>query len=323
MKILFNQIGFLVNEAGKYVDLNGFAVNNGVHKSTLPQDVVEKISSGNYTIEAEQIIPINEDSLNDITSKKTIEVTEQQLDEIVNRAVSKKLAESYGQIAQAKMIASAVAETLKQQSLANRDASSPIDVTEIDTDDLLEKPVQFFAYNAHFSLLGDFRNNVSIDVPYKKPIIFTLIERVSSEKVGGKNGNQVISISMATIYSKRILEFMRGHSKYGVFFHENPETVRRGGGRLFDAMNNISSYVGYNEFRIKELCLKHNVDIVGGNIAKARAALIETIAIQKIREEDSKGTVYDVKTHGLESGNGLSVTSPFEGKYPEELLREI
>jgi len=84
-------------------------------------------------------------------------------------------------------------------------------------DDWLEQPVVFFAFSLNFSIHGDKRRG-DLTSPPNGAIKFKPLIRTKR-----KNGKsvQVISVSSVKVQSQSEVDYLRGHSQYGIAFYEN------------------------------------------------------------------------------------------------------
>jgi hypothetical protein len=98
---------------------------------------------------------------------------------------------------------------------------SPLDedleyVAELE-DDWLEQPVVFFAFSFNFSIHGDKKKGLE-ETPPHGAIRFAPLIRTKRK---GQKSVQVISVSSVKIQSKSVVEWLRGHSQFGIAFYEN------------------------------------------------------------------------------------------------------
>jgi hypothetical protein len=89
-------------------------------------------------------------------------------------------------------------------------------VSELE-DDWLEQPVVFFAFSFNFSIHGDKKKGLEDTPPYG-PVRFSPLIRTKRK---GQKGVQVISVSSVKIQSKQVVDYLRGHSQFGIAFYEN------------------------------------------------------------------------------------------------------
>lgn len=91
---------------------------------------------------------------------------------------------------------------------------------QIDMDDYLDIPTNFFTYSFSHTCLGDTRFGHSVETPYGRPIKFKPLWRY--KKPGsGKYNDQVLSMSCITVRSKKEAEWIRNHTLFGIRYFEN------------------------------------------------------------------------------------------------------
>lgn len=89
-------------------------------------------------------------------------------------------------------------------------------------DDWLEQPVVFFAFSMNFSIHGDKRRGVET-LPPAGPIKFKPLIR--TKRKGARGETQVVSVSSVSVNSIEVVEYLRGHSQFGIAFYENMESA--------------------------------------------------------------------------------------------------
>lgn len=107
-----------------------------------------------------------------------------------------------------------------------------IDQSEIEVEDILEKPAVFFAWGFSTVIADDFVGGVTIQPPYGKAIPFNHLYRMPT---GQRGSGKYASYSYAVIYSKKQCEFLRKHSDFGIRIFE----------RLTDAKAHENDYMNY------------------------------------------------------------------------------
>lgn len=88
-------------------------------------------------------------------------------------------------------------------------------------DDWLDVPVVFFAFSFNFSIHGDKKRGVETEPP-GGPVRFVPLIRTKKK---GQKGVQVISVSSVKVHSKSLVDYLRGHSQFGIAFYENMESA--------------------------------------------------------------------------------------------------
>jgi hypothetical protein len=89
-------------------------------------------------------------------------------------------------------------------------------VSELE-DDWLDQPVVFFAFSFNFSIHGDKKKGQE-ETPPHGAIRFSPLIRTKRK---GQKSVQVISVSSVKVQSKSVVEWLRGHSQFGIAFYEN------------------------------------------------------------------------------------------------------
>lgn len=84
-------------------------------------------------------------------------------------------------------------------------------------DDWLDQPVVFFAFSFNFAIHGDKRRGEEI-VPPGGAIRFQPLIRTKRRR---QRDVQVISVSSVKVQSRAVVEYLRGHSQFGIAFYEN------------------------------------------------------------------------------------------------------
>jgi len=149
----------------------------------------------------EKVPDVAEGTETEVKGGDTVTLSKEDLLSLVNDAVSKEV----GKIKTADAVANG-----RQPVLSLED---------IDKNDYLESPIVFFAYSVYFSIHDDVQQNTTIMPPYLKPIRFKLYQRYTRGQ--GIREKEVISISCVQVQSKKIIEFLRNHSLFGIRFFED------------------------------------------------------------------------------------------------------
>lgn len=84
-------------------------------------------------------------------------------------------------------------------------------------DDWLDQPVVFFAFSFNFAIHGDKKRGIE-SLPPSGPIRFQPLIRTKRRR---QRDVQVISVSSVKIQSREVVEYLRGHSQFGIAFYEN------------------------------------------------------------------------------------------------------
>lgn len=171
---------------------------------------------------------------------------------------------------------------LKTQELKEGMSKDLEYVQDLD-DDWMESPVVFFAYSFNFSIHGDKRRGEELEPPHGaikfKPLIRT------KRKVG--KHTQVISVSSVKVQSISEVEYLRGHSQYGIAFYENMESALNidstWAQKMVEAQQSIS--------RLSDMQMIQRAKQEGVAITQSpesmRRQLIELIAKRSINQQDT------------------------------------
>jgi hypothetical protein len=106
-------------------------------------------------------------------------------------------------------------------SKASQDLEDDLEYVKDLEDDWLEIPVVFFAFSFNFSIHGDKKRGVESEPPHGAVRFQPLIRT----KKKGHKGVQVISVSSVKIQSRSEVDYLRGHSQFGIAFYENMESA--------------------------------------------------------------------------------------------------
>tara|TARA_R100000808_G_C2154309_1_gene165209 strand:- start:1730 stop:2509 length:780 start_codon:yes stop_codon:yes gene_type:complete len=91
--------------------------------------------------------------------------------------------------------------------------------SEIDVDDYLDIPATFFCYSFSYTLFGDMKYGRQVKSPYGTPIKFKPLYRYKRQGAT-KFSSATVSVSVATVRSKKELEWLRNHSLFNIKFFE-------------------------------------------------------------------------------------------------------
>jgi len=107
-------------------------------------------------------------------------------------------------------------EKFKTPTIANREYTDEDYIADLE-DDWLDQPVVFFAFSFNFAIHGDKKRGVE-SLPPSGPIRFQPLIRTKRRR---QRDVQVISVSSVKIQSREVVEYLRGHSQFGIAFYEN------------------------------------------------------------------------------------------------------
>lgn len=143
----------------------------------------------------------------ELKNNEIIQITKKDLEKLVDDTIDKKIGR----------IKTAVGgESLRGEQI--------YDAGEIDETDYLEEPAVFFAYSSFFRIQDDRRFGQNVMIPYGKAARFKRLYRYHKGK--SRFDTQTISVCQAVIRSKKIAEWLRSHTLFGVRFFETLDDAR-------------------------------------------------------------------------------------------------
>ena len=106
---------------------------------------------------------------------------------------------------------------------AKEDLDEDVEYVENLEDDWLEVPITFFAFSMRYSIHSDRRKGQEVLPPFGEPIKFKPLIR--HKRPGRGKEVEVVSVSSVSIQSKQVVEYLRNHSLFGIYFYENMENA--------------------------------------------------------------------------------------------------
>lgn len=106
---------------------------------------------------------------------------------------------------------------------AKEDLEEDVEYVESLEDDWLEKPVTFFAFSMRYSIHSDRRRGQEVLPPFGEPIKFKPLIR--HKRPGRGKEVEVVSVSSVSIQSAQVVDYLRNHSLFGIYFYENMENA--------------------------------------------------------------------------------------------------
>ena len=97
-----------------------------------------------------------------------------------------------------------------------------LDYVEELEDDWLDAPVVFFAFSMKYSIHSDRRKGQEVLPPFGAIKFMPLIRH---RRPGRGKEVEVVSVSSVSVQSGRVVEYLRDHSLFGIYFYENMEDV--------------------------------------------------------------------------------------------------
>jgi hypothetical protein len=112
-----------------------------------------------------------------------------------------------------------IIEATRRETDKDLDYNAGIKVEDIPKDDWEEKGVRFCAPFAGYCLVDDIRKGQRVILPYNKRFIFFEYGATRRMQQGKYEGVSVYSAY--TSHSKKEIEWIRNHSKFGIYFYES------------------------------------------------------------------------------------------------------
>lgn len=157
-------------------------------------------------------------------------------------------------------------------------------------EDILEKPVMFFAFCAATVIYDDVVKGLTVNAPHN-PIKFTPFLRYVQPGTKGK----VVTQCMAYVWSKSQAEFVRNHSLFGIQYFERLDSSTTYSNDLIDKV--VSSYTKvsqYNEFQVKQKCMELNIKVDTNDFNTLRKRIAHKMA-EELQKHESQLRLSDVQ----------------------------
>lgn len=203
--------------------------------------------------------------------------------------VLKKLAELEDELAKLKSgKRGAVTDDITKLSEEIAKASAKIEgrtvyETEVDEDDWLDDPVVFTSYGQGYWIFDDKRNGVDVRIPGNSPCVFKLAA-TKRERIG--NVESYTAICQAREYSKKRIEWLRKHSKYGKEFFENVNMAIKSDAYTVEKAIEISKRIdSWNQSQIINRCKSEGIPL-GGDIRELKTLLHKKMLKRYLDEWD-------------------------------------
>jgi len=204
----------------------------------------------------------------DIKADDKISLTKEELKSLVDNLLDEKLkavpAKQSGAISNEYLegILDVLRDSVPQKNVGARMVTE----AEIDVDDFLDVPLTFFCYSFSYTLFGDLKFGRQVKTPYGTPMKFKPLYRYR-RKGATRYENVVVSVSVATIRSKKEATWLREHSLFGIKFFEKigdaqnadvtfSEKVVETSNRL----NSMSQFEVIERARVEGLAITDDVD---------------------------------------------------------------
>lgn len=177
--------------------------------------------------------------------EKVFHLTESELNKVITAVVDKKLKD----IVPAKETKNETEVYLKEVLETLRDSAYPgavrgmvrdVSEIEIDPEDVMKQPATFFCYSFYKSIWGDRKWGHSTRTPFGSPIIFKHLYRYTRPG-NSRYDNHTVTMSVATIISKKEADWLRGHSLFGIQFFESIDGAQTVNSQLAERLMDTNS----------------------------------------------------------------------------------
>lgn len=175
-------------------------------------------------------------------------------------------------------------------------------------DDLLEKPVMFFAFCNTTIIFDDVvKGGLTVNTPHH-PIVFNPYLRYEQPGQKGK----VITQCMALVWSKKQVEFIRNHSLFSIEYFEKLSDATNYSVDLIDKVVAAYERVKHlNEYQVKQKCIELNINIDTQDFKVLRKKIAHVMAqdIQKAEDFARAMEVEDTSISQQIKSNESSLTA--------------
>ena len=184
-----------------------------------------------------------------------------------------------------------IAKALKQVDELQSGKNVFYDADEIDPEDFVKDGVLFTAYSSMYLIVDDKRNGKPVLVPNGEKIIFkTLHSRTINE---GKD-TRVQYICGYVCRSKKVIEWLRNHSLYGIHFFEGTnKSLSVDARKAYFAARAANVVNSYSKTQIIDAARNYDVSL-GSDLSIVKQEIIHKIAN---RDYDEELRYYESKKH--------------------------
>lgn len=150
-------------------------------------------------------------------------------------------------------------------------------------EDLLEKPVMFFAFCNSTIIFDDVvKGGLTVNAPHH-PIVFNPYLRYEQPGQKGK----IITQCMALVWSKKQVEFVRNHSLFSIEYFEKLSDATNYSVDLIDKVVAAYERVKHlNEYQVKQKCIEMNINIDTQDFKVLRKKIAHEMAKDIQKAED-------------------------------------
>lgn len=186
----------------------------------------------------------------------------------------------------------------------------PVDITQIDPEDVLSVPDVFFAHSVSYSIFDDRRNGITVSTPYKRSFKFKKVIRTVTT-VPGSRTPVYMSISAAIVNSKKEADWLRGHSLFGIKFFEklgdSKDISAEMQDKLVTAWNIISSF---DEHSIIQRCAREGITVDTMDMTEMRRRLAKKMASNMLKDAQARSRKTVQEFDNFIQGNIETIAAP-------------
>ena len=195
------------------------------------------------------------------------------------------------------------AQVAKLKSGSKTEEEKDLDYVQQIEDDWLDEPVLFFAFCFNYLIFGDRKRGKETQPPYG-PLIFKPVIRQTIQK--GKN-KETVSVSTIRVQTQAEVDYLRGHSQFGILFYESLEGAMSADPTwaitMSDAQRgiaNLSDMQIVARAKQEGIVMKQSVELM-------RKELIEKTARKSISDQERK-QYGGIKSALIEQGTNREIT---------------
>jgi len=280
-----------------FVDDEGNVFERGVHqpdkKGTLPLSRVEdgftEEDAGPKEVDPIED-PFKELGLTPEQIKKLSEVfdakyseREARMMEEFNRAINQKPSQSSSPTLEQATLIDSIAQAMAKKEMYVKGGRTYSDVKEIDPEDYDEVGATFTSYGAGYLIIDDVRNGHAIRTPYGRPLRF-VFQGGRITEVG--KVQEYSSFCAINIHSKKEIEWLRKHSRYGIEFFEDTKLALSADAIKIGIASRVSKVMAsLDQHQILARARQYGIPL-GGNLSDIRVQLTLAIADEEMGKQE-------------------------------------
>lgn len=215
--------------------------------------------------------------------KKQLENQAKELEELKN--LIKNISVAAPTQNQDSSLASAINKLAKTQERQNEGQYNPNaykSPDSIDPNDFLEKADVFYTYATTFVIGDDKKLGVPVQSP-AGPVTFSL---AYTKVINAGMADQIINYAVFKSHSKKLSNWLRSHSKFGIKFWEWSDVKDKNDYRKVAKIIKFSEALqDVSAVRVIDMCKSHGIEFTPDNIPAAKIKLIEKLTDNELKQE--------------------------------------